>query len=469
MPHPSSPHNRVSRRYRTALTGAILSLTLSGCAFNSVFISYPSQLAPVKADLSRQGDAALYRQFDDAISGQDGLLYAQEAGRIAQIIGNFEASKAYYQQAVDAYQEFDDKAVISASELGATASSLFINDNVIPYRGPGYERVMLHQYQALNYLFSRDRQGALVEVRRSNELQQSEQARYQKSQASVQAMANGTIDAEVNRLGQAAGTTTSSFLNAYSYYTTGLLHELLGEENDAFIDYRKAAQIAPDNPYLQQDLVRLAKKLAMPQYEEFKRRWGDAKLAKPGQGQVVVLLEQGFVPEKQSFTVPFRIHGNWQTASLATYAPGRISVPQGEVVGLGTVLKTAPLANIDALAITALKEELPSALFRQAARIYAKAEMARSVRSESKRRKDEFDAGAIAMQIFNVVTEQADRRSWLTLPKQAQLGRRYLDAGQYQIRLGQSQTQAIDVQSDKTTLIWIIETGNFTRFYSIII
>ena len=469
MPQQSSPHSRVSRRYRTAMACALLSLTLSGCAFNSVFISYPSQLAPIKADLTRQSEATLYRQFDDAITGQDGLLYAQEAGRIAQITGDFEASKAYYQQAVDAYSKFDDKAVISASDLGATASSLFINDNVIPYRGPGYERIMLHQYQALNYLFSRDSQGALVEVRRSNELQQSEQARYQKSQASVQAMANGTIDAEVNRLGQAAGTTTSSFLNAYSYYTTGLLHELLGEENDAFIDYRKAAQISPDNPYLQQDLVRLAKKLAMPQYEEFKRRWGDAKLAKPGQGQVVVILERGFVPEKQSFTVPFRISGNWQTASLATYVPSRVSVPQGEIIGLGTVLKTAPLASIDALAITALKEELPSALFRQAARIYAKAEMARSVRSESKRRKDEFDAGAIAMQIFNVVTEQADRRSWLTLPSQAQLGRRYLDAGQYQIRLGQSQVQAVDVQSDKTTLIWIIETGNFTRFHSIII
>ncbi|MCL1040349.1 hypothetical protein L2712_01615 [Shewanella marisflavi] len=469
MPSQPNAFVRVIKGYTAPLLTTLVSLCLSGCAFNSIFISYPSQLAPIKAELGRQASPGLYHQLDDAITGQDGLLYAQEAGRIAQISGDFEASKSYYQQAAKAYEKFDQQAVLSASDLGAKASSLFINDNVIPYRGPGYERIMLHQYQALNYLFSGDSQGALVEVRRSNELQQSEQARYQKSQASVQAMANGTIDAEVNRLGRAAGTTTSSFLNAYSYYTTGLLHELLGEENDAFIDYRKAAQIAPDNPYLQQDLVRLAKKLAMPQYEEFKRRWGDALLAKPGQGQVVVLVERGFVPEKQSFTVPFRIDGNWQTASLATYPPQRAAMSAAEIAGFGTVLRAAPLANIDALAITALKEELPSALIRQAARVYAKAEMARSVRSESKRRRDELDAGAIAMQIFNVVTEQADRRSWLTLPRQAQLARRYLDAGQYEIRIGQSQMQTIDVKSDKTTLIWIIDTGNFTRFYSIII
>ncbi|MGS0728772.1 COG3014 family protein, partial [Shewanella sp. 0m-11] len=267
----------------------------------------------------------------------------------------------------------------------ATASSLLINDNVIPYRGPGYERIMLHQYQALNYLFAGDPQGALVEVRRSNELQSQEQKRYQKSNKSVQAMANGTIDAEMDKLSKAAGTTTSSFLNAYSYYTTGMLHEILGEPNDAYIDYRKAAQISPNNPYLQKDLVRLAKQLSMPQYEEFKKRWGDAIEPKKGEGQVIIMLERGFVPEKQSFTVPFTINGNWQTASLATYYPNRQHVRPGQIQGLGTVLKTAPIANIDALAINALKEELPAALVRQAARIYAKSEMAQSVESKTKK------------------------------------------------------------------------------------
>jgi len=73
---------------------------------------------------------------------------------VAQVAGDFSNSKKYYQQAMLAYNAFDDKAKISASELGATASSLVLNDNAIPYRGPGFERIMLHQYQALNCLFS---------------------------------------------------------------------------------------------------------------------------------------------------------------------------------------------------------------------------------------------------------------------------------------------------------------------------
>jgi len=454
---------------RTFCIGLILSLSLSGCAFNSVFVNYPSQIAPFKQQLNSETPAANITDLANNISGNDGLLYAQESGRIMQVAGDFTRSKTYYQQAIDAYQRFDDKAIVSASKLGAGASSLLLNDNTIPYRGPGYERIMLHQYQALNYLFSGDIQGALVEVRRSNELQSLEQARYQQSQKSVQDMANGVIDDQVERLGKEAGNVTSSFLNAYSYYTTGLLHELANEPNDAFIDYRKAAQISPDNVFLQQDLVRLAKQLSMPQYDEFKRRWGEATLPTAGQGQVIFIIEKGFVPEKQSITVPFPINGNIQSASLATYLPQHPLANNNQIQGLDAPLTAQAIANIDALAINALKEDLPAALFRQAARVYAKYQMNRSVQNSDQRANNQVDAAAMVMQIFNVITEQADRRSWLTLPRQAQIARQFIDAGSYNIHLDNSKNVKIDVTANRTTLIWAIETGNRTRFYSIII
>jgi len=271
-------------------------------------------------------------------------------------------------------------------------------------------------------------------------------------------------------LGQSAGTVTSSFLNAYSYYITGLLHELANEPNDAFIDYRKAAQITPDNRYLQQDLVRLAKQLAMPQYDEFKQRWGDTVLPGEQQGQVILIVERDFVPEKQSITVPFPINGNIQSASLATYQPQPYLNSTSLIHGLGEEnVEAQNIANISALAINALKEDLPGALFRQAARIYAKYELNQSVQSGSRRANNQVDAGALVMQIFNVISEQADRRSWLTLPRQAQIAKQFIDAGTYDIRLNNSQNVKIEVKPNRTTIIWAIETGNRTRFYSIII
>ncbi|NKF51316.1 hypothetical protein G3R49_12190 [Shewanella sp. WXL01] len=454
---------------RQLLQVCLACLTLSGCAFNSIFISYPLQIAPYKAQLSNDQASSQLAELAENIDTNDGLLYAQESGRIAQIYGDFESSKTYYERAISAYRDFDDRATISASDVGATASSIILNDNAIPYRGPGYERIMLHQYQALNYLLMGDPQGALVEVRRSNQLQASEQSRYQKSQDSVKAMANGTVNAEMKKLSRASGTVTSSFLNAYSYYTTGLLHELLGEPNDAFIDYRKAAQISPDNQFLQQDLVRLAKQMSMPQYDEFKKRWGEAKLPKAGQGQVIFMVERGFAPVKDSLTVPFTIDGNFQTASIPTYKPRSAPTSKTAISGLGTVLRADTIANIDALAYNALKEELPAILLRQAARVAAKAEMNARANPDGKRYNQTSDAGAIAMQIFNVISEQADRRSWLTLPQQAQIARQFVDAGEYQVQVANAPATVVKVQPSRATLIWVIETGNHTRFYSIII
>ncbi|WP_372871430.1 COG3014 family protein [Shewanella sp.] len=454
------------KRLYPALLTLTLPLILGGCAMGSLFISYPSQIAPVKQALSGPTPLAPLPELAGEINSRDGLLYAQEAGRVAQIGGDFNASQTYYQAAIAAYARFDDKALVSVSELGASAGSLVLNDNLIPYRGPGFERIMVHQYQALNYLMQNDFEGALVEVRRANDLQELEQKRYEKSKDAVKAMANGTVDAEISRLGQQAGGVTSSFLNAYSYYTTGLLHELLGEENDAFIDYRKAAQIFPGNSYLEQDLVRLAKQLSMPQYDEFKARFGEARLPKQDEGQLVVLVERGFVPEKQALTVPFTIDGNWQTISLPTYGPAYSQVLPASLTGLDKPLNAAAIANLDALAINALKEELPGLLFRQAARVYAKSELTRSVQSDSKKRRDDFDGAAVAMQIFNVITEQADRRSWLTLPRQAQIARTYTSAGQYRLSFGNTATD-IEITPGQTTLVWAIDTGNNIRFYSI--
>ena len=46
----------------------LVSLSVSGCAFNSVLISYPSQIAPIKAALNRPTTSPIYHQLDDKIN-----------------------------------------------------------------------------------------------------------------------------------------------------------------------------------------------------------------------------------------------------------------------------------------------------------------------------------------------------------------------------------------------------------------
>ncbi|GLP95776.1 COG3014 family protein [Paraferrimonas sedimenticola] len=419
---------------------------------------YPAQLQPYQSQLNAS-DPVSVTDLESKVNGEDGILYAQEAGRIAQLNGDFALSQKLYAHAIARYDKADFDPTISVSNLGANATSVLLNDNVIPYRGPGFERIMLHQYQALNYLMQGDSEGALVEVRRANELQTLEQERYRKSLSDSNAIENGTVQTEINRL-KGSSKASSSFLNAYSYYVTGLLYQMAGEPNDAFIDYRKAAQLHQGNPYLEQELVRLAKGLQMPQYQEFKDKWGDAQPITPDQGRLVVIYETGFSPAKQAFSVPFRVNRRWQSVSLPTYLGQRPSYAAAYIkLGNDARIQAATISDIDDLATTALAEELPLILVRQAARVYAKAEANQWARERD-------DWGGVAMEVFNLISEQADLRSWLTLPSEAQIAHQNLTAGSYPLQINAKLAETIEIKPGQTTLVWAIQTGGHLRLFS---
>lgn len=99
---------------KQALVIALLCLSLSGCALNSIFINYPSQLHPVKAQLNSATPSAGIQEISGKIDGADGLLYAQEAGRVAQISGDFATSRQYFEAAEQGYKQFDDQATPSS-------------------------------------------------------------------------------------------------------------------------------------------------------------------------------------------------------------------------------------------------------------------------------------------------------------------------------------------------------------------
>ncbi|WP_417762569.1 COG3014 family protein [Shewanella sp.] len=434
-----------------------LILSLSGCAVSGLLTSYPNEMASVKEQLNSGSASSVVPQLTDKMKSSNPLLYAQEAGRAAQITGDFAGSIALYDRAINGYVALDERAKVSLSHVGANTGSLLVNDKVIPYEGNLSERILLHQYQALNYLFKGDSTAAQVEMRRTNELQQLQQQQLDQQSKTAQQLNNGEISAEVSRL-KSIGDTP---LNGGSYYVTGLLHELFGQPNDAYIDYRKAANVLPDNPVLQQALLRLAQSLSMPQLEEFTQRWGNPVQPKSSQGRVVLMLERGFVTPKTSFTLPLVIDNSVVSLSLPTYRePGLLPAVPATLFGSNT-LSFTPLTQFTQIEAAELSDRLPFIYTRQAGRLAAKAMLAHQTQGES--------TGALLgnalMQIFNVVTEQADCRSWLTLPAQLDLLDNFTEQGQYQLHYGDYQ-QPVTVQAGRTTLVWIIDTGNLTRFYT---
>ncbi|HEX6592823.1 MAG TPA: hypothetical protein VF050_12570, partial [Moraxellaceae bacterium] len=149
----------------------LLPVILGGCAAGSVLTPYPSTASAYRAALDAGTPEAAVTRIGKKTESADGMLYLLEKGRIEQLGEASDASRDDFDKAIGRFSQQDDKAIISASSYAASGASLLTNDNARPYEGRTYERVFVHQYQALNYLAKGDATGALVEVRRANQVQ----------------------------------------------------------------------------------------------------------------------------------------------------------------------------------------------------------------------------------------------------------------------------------------------------------
>ena len=405
----------------------------------------------------------------------DLILYNMERGRYAQVIGNLDVSMTDFSASMDKIRRNDEKALFSASAFGANVAATMVNDNAIPYEGEGYERVLLHHYQALNYLKKKDLDGAGVEVRRANAEQNEALKRFEKELDGAREEAekkrisgNSTrIDTQYAQMDEVAGKVKNSFQNAYTFYVSGFIYELLRQPNDAYIDYKKALEIYPENSYLQKDVLRLAAELDMrEELDTLKQRFPQENklfIAAGGTaaGELLVMFEDGFVPQKHEIKIPLPV-GKAGIIAIAfpiyqerwsSQVPVRI-LNKNELIG-----STEPICDVRALAVKALKEKAPVIATRQIIRAIAKGATA----AEAK--KQMGDLGQFATTIWNLVSENADLRSWLTLPANAQILRATLPAGRYSLTLqhplaGEPKYIDVEIVANGKTVLHVVRTGH---------
>lgn len=458
---------------RVALSAMLL---LTGCAASSTFSAYPKQIQPLKTSLSNRTPIDLSHCLLGECKSSDLILYNMERGRYAQIVGNSQVSMADFNVSMAKIRLNDEKALISASDIGANVAATMINDNAISYTGEGYERVLLHHYQALNYLHKKDLEGAGVEVRRANAEQNEALKRYEKDiekaqeeaeRKRVSAAGASRIDAQYAQMDEVAGRVKNSFQNAYTFYLSGFIYELLQQPNDAYIDYKKALEIYADNRYLQQDVLRLAAKLDMrEELDELKQRFPAEKkrfIEESGaaSGELLVLFEDGFVPQKHEVKIPVPIgRGGLISLAFPIYNEKWSEQPPLQVLSNNELLgSTELICDVRALAVKALQERVPVIATRQIIRAVAKGVMAAEAQKQA------GGLGQLAASVWNLVSESADLRSWLTLPADVQLMRTTLPAGSYRLELqhplaaGSAYVEA-EIGAGGKTVIQVMRTGS---------
>ncbi|MEZ6929458.1 COG3014 family protein [Aeromonas sp. S16(2024)] len=463
-----------------SLTGLLLAgLLLGGCAsrWQDLFVSYSDQMVPLRNQLLLGHAAEALPKVRESTPGDDTYVLDQlERGRIAWLAGQDGVSKQGFAAADSRLAWEDSQAQYRLSHGLDQAGSLLTNDQTMAYRAPDYERTMLHHYLALNYLQRGDAEGALVEVRRANQVQERalkaradevRKAKEESEEAEADTAAEGEMRQLMSRgapeLDRLIGQVKNGFQNAYTFYFSGVLYEAAGDLNDAWVDYQRGYQIAPDNQSLQDALLRLARlRGAADELRETEKRVG--RKAPPltrDQGQLVVLFEDGLIPARREIFLPLPIStssGDFRTFTVAVpYYDNRASDTGPLTVSAGKQAgRTSSLVRLEALAAKDLQERLPGMLTRQALRLVAKEQLRRSAAKEG------GDVGNILVGIFNTLSERADTRSWLTLPAEASSWQGMVPAGEVQLRLGAGsamRTLPLTVHAGRTTLVWVQRLG----------
>jgi hypothetical protein len=401
-----------------------------------------------------------------------------EKARLQFLANNWVASQKSFEIAYQQVQDQEQAAKIQISNGLQNVSAVVTNDNVIGYEIPSYEQGMLHSYQALNYLYQGRLEGALVEVRRANLVQENalktNQAELYKAQ---EAMADKGVNAnELNKnypsMAGLIGEVKNSFQNAFTFYLSGLLYEAGKQPNDAYIDYKRAIEIYPNNTYLQQDVLRLAKKLGMHEdYARFEQKFGPYQAVnQENSGQIVVIFEQGIVSAKQEASLNLPVFNTRADFKFFTFAlpvyRGRLSTLMPLNISLDEKsYLSQEIVRLQSLASKDLQEKLPGLLTRQAIRLIAKEQIRHNLS------KSGGDVGNILASLYNIASEKADTRSWSSLPDNVQIMRiNNIEAGHKKLVIsfaGKKEVIDIEVTKNKTTLINFTAIGDYTGYQTI--
>ncbi len=403
---------------RARLVCALAScLLFAGCAtWSDSFRDIERNLAEQRYDeallaLERQGDAK-----------SDQLLYLLNKGMVQRMAGDFRASNETLEAAKKRMEE------LSALSLREQTTAFVINDGSRAYAGEEHEQVLVHLYEALNYIALGDLDNARVEA----------------------------LQVDVTLRAQAERTKESRYTDdAFARYLTGMIFEDLGEWSDAMIAYRKSYEAyqkyqklygATVPQSLKHDLLRLTGHLGLAdEQRRYQKEFGIEQWTKLSdwreQGELVLFLHNGLAPLKRERSTAVLDPGSGHLIRISLpFYESRSSVSgAARIVAAEREARTEVFEDVQAISQRALQDKMPAITARALARAVVKGVASKAARDAAHKKNGGDSLGAafagLAVEVAGVLTERADTRSWATLPRDIQVARLALPPGTYRIKV----------------------------------
>lgn len=441
----------------TLIIPCLLCLAITGCGFsgNHYLLIEQSLLAG-----DPQRAATIVEQTENEYGAKGRLLYAMDRGMVLQLAGQYQQSSAALARAEEEVERLYTRTIRSET------AAFLTNDNLLPYEGDAYEHVMINVVNALNYAVQGELQDALVEVRR--------------------------LDHRLNVLSDTVKDANKYRNDGFARYVSGIVYEAAGDLNNAFIAYRNAYEAygsmrgwarANAPPSLHRDLLRTADALHLTtEFEAYRQAFPDINwqpsASTEAVAQVVLISYNGRAPRKEDFyldlpisldalqlvllnrgvfqpphpyqrnraadSVLYGLNGRVVRVALPRLVHQKTRVPFEEMtltnsLGRSVTVRSELAQNVTALAEKSLSERLPMITTKALARAATKFGMAEGAMIGAQHAAGKDAAPWVGLLVglvahgLAVASEEADKRSWQTLPDEVHVARAWVPPGQYHL------------------------------------
>lgn len=424
------------------------------------------------------GDGAkVIAYYTQKQTGRNKQLHMVEAGRLKLLEGDFEGSRQEFEKAIAEIFDREEGAVIRLRDTGGTVlSSTFLDDTTMPYNLPAFEAVFTFQQQALNWIFTGDISAAGVELRRAVTAQDLIAEQYEREvqkaldESTSQELGTGmeAVRTRYAEMGPVLGRAMSGFQNPYVWYCAGLMYEIQRDPGNAYLAYKKAWELSPDNPSLQRDLIRLSRTQNSEEWEQFKARFNvDPTSLDRDHAEIIVLYEEGLISQRYSVGLPIFLINSLQKISFPVYMDGPYQPNPAQVWAddreAGWLM---PLAYVQSLAYHDLNDRMPGIAARNISRA-----ITREIASRAGRQSDDAAVQLIALigASFAAIADEADTRGWYSLPMAVQLLRAPVEPGERSLRINRLKSGTpldipVTLAPGEKKLIWIADLGPRTSY-----
>jgi len=413
----------MAKNYRLGqLTLLGMAVVLTGCGSMR---SYQGEMKNTLSSANQgQLDQALVNLEKHNDSQDKDLLYHLEKGELLRLQGNLSASVDDWLKADEKVRVWEDESRVTMKKAAEAVGSVIVNDKLRRYDGQDYEKVMLSTMLTLNHAQLGNLSNARTEIKKTYEREAliasvhekeydkvEEDAKKNNVQSTFKDLKGYPVetldDPEVLKL-------KNGYQSAFSHYLAGFIFESLREPSLAAAGYRKAIELRPNDALLEQGLRGLDERVRRPSNDT----------------DVLFVVESGFAPARNSQVIPLPVFwkGSFIYSQIAfpVIQPANSYQPTSLTVD-GKALSLSAVANLDAMARRALRDEMPGIIVRSSIRALAKG-------AAQKELTDQLGAlGGLAGIAATALTEQADERTWRTLPAQISVGRANFKPGNYTV------------------------------------